>query len=104
MKITIDINADEFRYLTSHATLSESIYNFINSNEQAEVSSMSSTMDNRLEYACTQAVKSIYGFTYQTTNKIPAIILVRAIVQSCFGTDHPLFSLVEAKKFVENLK
>jgi hypothetical protein len=55
-----------------------------------------------LKKLCGAAVKSTFPGQYKTSHKIPAIKLVRAIVWA-YDQQHPLGSLTDAKKFVEDL-
>jgi ribosomal protein L7/L12 len=93
-----NVNRQQFVALVSDANTAGQVYDSLNNNcgERQDY--------NHLKKVCRETVRSLYQYTYKTDDKIKAIKLVRAIVAGYAGTDHPLYNLVDAKHFVEDLK
>ena len=93
-----NISRPQFVALVHDVNIAGQIYDSLNNNSGEKHNY------EHLKKVCRETVRALYQYTYKTDDKIKAIKLVRAIVAGYAGTDHPLYSLADAKRCVEDLK
>jgi hypothetical protein len=98
MRINLDIGKQDFVALcASNPDLAGQAFDIINNAPKPGHINY-----EMLKKLCGEAVKSTFPGQYKTSHKLAAIRLVRAIVWA-YDRQHPLGSLVDSKKFVEDL-